>query len=225
LHDAVGQQRRDHQALVGVLRSDVGPRHARIGRVVVDELRAAALQQTAEDAVAGLDHGGLERPDPLAQRGDRTVTASGRIRQEDRAAASREQLLGMTRDAIHHRTDVERRRQVAPDVGQRNGLARQALHLAEQARVLERDAHGRRHGAQQVHLGVPEGVRTSLVLEQNRPQRAIGSNDRNRDQRAFGLDRLLRVVAGEVEAQREDLCLAGTDERLPLQQASSAAMP
>ena len=48
------------------------------------------------------------------------------------------------------------------------GFLEQPLCLVEQARVLQRDAHARGHGAQQAHLGFAVGVLALVVLEDDR---------------------------------------------------------
>ena len=76
---------------------------ARVGEGVVHELRPAALEQAADDAAAGLDHGALDRPGVVAEGDDRAVARGARLGQEDRTLAGGQQLLGMARDGVEHR--------------------------------------------------------------------------------------------------------------------------
>ena len=80
------------------------------------------------------------------------------VGQEDRAVVRVQQLLRVARDPVHHRGEVERRRDVAAHLGQRGGLARAALGLVEEARVLERDAHRVGQRLQQAHVRLAERV-------------------------------------------------------------------
>ena len=86
----------------------------------------------------------------------RNVPAS--VGQEDRAGLRAGQILGVAGDSVHHRGEVERRRDVAPHFGQRRGLARAALCFGEEARILECDAHAVGERLQQPDVRFAEGV-------------------------------------------------------------------
>ncbi len=64
----------------------------------------------------------------------------------------------MTGDAVHHRREVERRRDIASDFGKRRGLARPALRLVEEAGVLERDTHSGGQRGQQAHVRIGKRI-------------------------------------------------------------------
>ena len=84
----------------------------------------------------------------------------------------REQFLRVMRDAVHHRLQVERRRDVASHFRQRRAFARAALRLVEEARGFQRDAHRRRDGLQEAHFGGAVCMLALVVLEQDaRPAR------------------------------------------------------
>ena len=93
----------------------------------------------------------------------------------------------MTRDAIHHRRQVERRGDVAADFGERGGLARTALRLVEQSRVLERDAHAVGQRLQQPHVRIAEGVLVLHVHQADDPARLVARDQRHHDQRFLHL--------------------------------------
>ena len=62
------------------------------------------------------------------------------------------------------------------------GLLEQALRLVEQARVLQRHAHARRHGAEQAHLGFAVGVLALVVLQDDGAEHAVAAEDGHGDQ-------------------------------------------
>ena len=57
------------------------------------------------------------------------------------------------------------------------GFLQQPLRLVEQARVFQRHAHARGHGAEQPHLGFAEGVLALVVLQDDRAQHAVAAED------------------------------------------------
>ena len=130
---------------------------------------------------------GLDGLRDVADRDDRTVGRAAGIGQEDRAAVGAEQVLGVARDAVHHRGEVERRRDVAPDFGERRGLARAALRLVEEARVLERDAHAVGERLQQAHVRVAERVLALHVDQVDQPARLVARDQRHEDRRLLHL--------------------------------------
>ena len=77
------------------------------------------MQQAADDAVTGFDGRGPELHGQLAECHDGAVGAAIGFGQEDGAVARGEQFLGVARDAVHHDREIERGREVAPDLGQR----------------------------------------------------------------------------------------------------------
>ena len=72
------------------------------------------------------------------------------------------------------------------------GFLEQALRLVEQARVLERDAHARGHRREQAHLGLAIGVFALVVLQVDRAEHAVTTEDRDLHRR------LALVGAGRV---------------------------
>src|SRR4030095_3409418 len=122
-----GEQRNDHHPLVVV---DVGALdldRARVARRVVDELGAARLQDVADDTLSDFDGHLAYRLADLADRDDRTIRLAARIGEEDRTRVCGQQILRVARDAVHHRREVERRRNVTAHFGEGRGLTRAAL--------------------------------------------------------------------------------------------------
>jgi len=109
--------RDDHQALLVLCFSARYLHAAWIGLRLVDQLCLTALQQGADDAFTAFYARRLDRVGRVADGDDRAVRIVGRIRQENRAVVDGEQVLGVARDAIHHRREIEGRRQVAADFG------------------------------------------------------------------------------------------------------------
>jgi hypothetical protein len=146
---AFAEQRHHHQP---VSLAQLGAWHAdrtRIGVRVVDELGPAAIQEVAHDALTGTDHRGLQVLGDVALRDDRAVDGHSLLAacgQEDRAGAGVQQLARVTGNSFHDGGEVERRRQVAADLGQRSAFSRAPLRFLEQARVLQGHAHARSDG-------------------------------------------------------------------------------
>ena len=63
-------------------------------------------------------------------------------------------------------------------------LACVALRLVEQARVLQRQRQRRRHGGEQAHVGVAEGVVALVVLDHHVAEQALAGQHRRAEQRA-----------------------------------------
>ncbi len=143
--------------------------------------------EAADDAFAHLDDRGLDGLRNISDRDDRTVSLRIRVGQEDRAAVRVEQILGMARDAVHHGGEIECRRDVAPDFGERRGLARAALRLVEQARVLQRHAHRIGERLQQAHVGGAERVLAMHVDQVDQPARLVARDQRHVDGRLLHL--------------------------------------
>jgi hypothetical protein len=156
-----GAQRRHHHPFTGSFLRTGNVERARVVIRIVDILGAAAGDDGADDALTGDD------PHVLQLRGAPTFRDNGPesppgavavLRQEDRAVVGDEKILGVMRDAVHDRGQVERGRDVAAHLGQRGGLAHAALVLVEKPRILQRHAHAGRHGGQQPDLGLAERV-------------------------------------------------------------------
>ena len=181
LHGLSGQQRRHHQPLILLLLRAGDQNRTRVGTRIVDKLGAAALDETADDALAHFDHHRQDLLGDVADRDDRPVSLPARIGQEDGAAGCVEQALGMTGDAVHHRRQVQRRGNVATDFGERGGLARATLRLVEQPRVLERHAHGVGERLQQAHVRFAVRVLMFQVDQADEPARLIAGDQRHVD--------------------------------------------
>ena len=114
-------------------------------------------------------------------------------------------------DAVHHGGEVERRRQVAADLGQRRGLARAALRLVEEPRVLQPHAHARGHRREQADLCLAEGILAPVVLHDDRAEHAVAAENGNEDRRMRG------IGAGNVDdAHRRHFDPVVDDQRLAL---------
>jgi len=111
------QKRRNHQALVFLFLRSRNEKHARIGVRIVDEFGAAALNNAADDAFADPDYCGLDRFRDVAECHDRSIRLPIRIGQEDRAVVGAQEILGMMGNAVHHRRQLERGRDVAANLG------------------------------------------------------------------------------------------------------------
>ena len=187
LHRLAGEQRHDHQPLVPAHFGARDLHRARIGRRVVDELRPAAFDERTDDAVPGFHDCGLEVVGEIAERDQRAVVPAFGVGQEDGAVPGAKHLLGVTGDAVHHRREVERRRQVAAHVRQRRRFARVALRFREQPRVLQRDAHRCRDRRQEMHLRVVERVLALEALDRDRGDQALADHDGHEDARQAGV--------------------------------------
>ena len=133
---------------------------------IVHIFGTTAFYDAADDSFAGRD---FHVPDllgviALGDNGavDRRIAAFPVLQQENRTVIGREQLLGVVRDTVHHGGQIERRRDIAADLGQRGALAGAPLVILEQPRVLESHTHARSHGGKQPDLGFAERV---LALE------------------------------------------------------------
>ena len=178
-----GAQRRHHQALDLLL--DVGGvvdlHRPRVEAGVVDLLGLAALDDRADDAHAHPHHGVaqllLDRP--AGDDGAVAAAALGRVvgRHEDGAVVGTQQLARVVGDALHHLADVERGRDLAAHLGQRRALARLALVLGEQARVLQRRAQRAGDGLQQAHVAVAVGVFALEALQHHGAEGPVASHD------------------------------------------------
>ena len=87
----------------------------------------------------------------------------------------------MAGDAVHHGGEIECRRDVAPDFGERRGFARTPLCLVEEARVLKSDAHRIGKCLQQSHVGGAKGVLAVHVDQVYHPARLVARNQRHVD--------------------------------------------
>jgi hypothetical protein len=139
--------------------------------------------EPADDAAPRRDAAREQRLRHVAERDDRRVGPAVRVGQEDHAVVDIEQVLRMACDAVHQRRQVERRRDVAADLDQRGGLAPTVLRLVEQARVLEGDAHARRHRAQHADVDLAVRVLAHVVLEHDDAEHAVAAEDRHEHHR------------------------------------------
>ena len=119
-----------------------------------------------------LDHGGLDRVGRFAERDDRAIVVLPRSRAE-RSRCCRPRSRSFAWPAIRSITvarssvdDMSR-----PTSASAAALARAALGLVEQARVLQRDAHRRGERLQQAHFRFVERVLALVVLELDRTRR------------------------------------------------------
>ena len=158
-----------------------------IGTRVVDELRAPALHEIADDADAGLDRGVLQHIGDVADGDDRAIGPAIGLRQEDRAVVAMEQLFGVGGDTVHHRCEVEGRRQVATHLGERSRLARTSLRLVEQACVLERDGETAGKRFQQTDIRIAEGEFALHVHQLDQTVHLVAGRQRNVNGRRLGL--------------------------------------
>ncbi len=106
--------------------------------------------------------------------------------ERDRHVLRAEDLADLVADEIDDRLEIELRGEPllhAVDDRELGGallaLLEQALRLVEEARVLERDAHARRDGRKQAHLGFAEGVLALVVLQDDRAEHAVAAEDRD----------------------------------------------
>ena len=187
LHGLPGQERRDHQPLVLLLRRARNLDDPRVRVSVVDELGAAALNHAADDARADLDHRGLDGRRDVADRHDGAVGLPAGVGKKDRAVLAAEQVLGVAGDAVHHGGKIQRRRDVAPDLDQRRGLPRAALRLVEEPRILQRDAHAVGERLQQAHVRVAERVLAVEVAQVDDSARLVARHQRDEDRRFLHL--------------------------------------
>ena len=84
-----------------------------------------------------------------------TVIVPGK---EDRARVGAEQVLGVSRDAVHHCLQVECRRHVATHLGEGRTLSSAPPILVEQVGVLQRHAHHRSEGLEQADVALRERI-------------------------------------------------------------------
>ena len=74
-----------------------------------------------------------------------------------------EQVLGVTSDAVHHRLQVETRRDVATHLGQRRALPSAPADLVEQVGVVERHARHAGQRLEEADVAVRERVLALVV--------------------------------------------------------------
>ena len=82
----------------------------------------------------------------------------------------------MLRDAVHDLGDIERRRNITADFGERGCLARAALRLVEQPGILECHAHAVGQRLQQAHVRIAEGVLALRIDQREQSPRLIAGH-------------------------------------------------
>ena len=140
----------------------------------------------------------------VAERDDRAVdvaTGSGR-KIALSLAASRSLACVAMRSITVARSSVDDRSRPTSDSAD-DSRARAALRLVEEAGVLERHAHRRRHRGEQPHRGLVEGMLTVEVFQSHEAQHALAADDgHHRDRlaprRAGNVEDVLRVLLGPV---------------------------
>ena len=108
----------------------------------------------------------------LAERDDRDASARRFRRSEEHGARVRlQQLERALRDPLEDRLELEQPADLATELGERRHLARAALGLVVQARVLDRDADVRRDRRQQPTSALAEPPRLLDALDADHADR------------------------------------------------------
>ena len=165
-----------------------------------------------EDPLAALDDVGPDGFGDIAEGDDGPVVLAVVLREEDRAGVAVEQGLRPVRDQLQHDRELQGRRHLATDVGERGHLVAAAPRLAVEAGGLERHGEARGDGRQQRDVALVERVLAVEVLERDDPEDVVADHERRKD---GGQGRLAVELIRLTQRRPAASQVVGDEHRLP----------
>ena len=152
---------------------------SRVGCDIVHELRRPGPDHIANDPFAGRDRIGQDRIGKLPEGEDRLEGHAVGLGQVEGGRVRREERLDPFADLAQYDLNVERRRDLLPDVGKGGHLVATPVRLAVEPGVLDRDADIRGNRRQEARVGLAEPAFLGGALDADRADRHVAHDDRH----------------------------------------------